>query len=370
MSKWLRRRIRRPSRAFLQDLILPSSFILPVLILYLLYPSSFEITFGTGRAPYLIFLWIACLEAVVFWRKLSSVRHRKFGTAATVALAFFMIVPTVYVIAFSYFGLDHVVVDLGRFLGVPEGSIFGSDFVELHWPVAFEFALFSVCFSSSAWILYRREGFSKLAVAFVFLWAATGFNLVDTFFPVGKVWILQIFVPVTVNSAADVLRAMGYGAVTKQFTNPIYGFGTSLVVFKNQSVFSAIVFWPSAGVHSMIIYTLTILLFVSSIQISIVKKIAIFIVGAVGTFITNVLRIVTIVKIGLENGSLAAQYFHDYYGEFFFISWMVIYLSIIIFAPRLVRGLGKRIRGARVDTLEEADTSLPKNEPHSTEPEA
>lgn len=128
------------------------------------------------------------------------------------------------------------------------------------------------------------------------------------------------------------------------FTNPVYGFGTALTVFKGKSFFSAIVFWPSTGINSMIIYMLTILLFINSVSFSIKRKAIIFVVGAVGTFMANVLRIVTISKIGLENGALAAQHFHDYYGEFFFISWMMIYLAIIVLGPKLAHGLIERVQ--------------------------
>jgi exosortase/archaeosortase family protein len=59
-------------------------------------------------------------------------------------------------------------------------------------------------------------------------------------------------------------------------------------------------------------------------------------IGAVGTFLVNVLRIVTICIIGLKVGSAAAQYFHDFYGELFFISWMLVYFAVFVFGPKMV----------------------------------
>lgn len=330
------------SKALLWNLALPLSFILPVLILCLLYPDSFQITFGAGRASYLVFLWIACLEFAVYWKTLSSIELHKLKVRRAITLASFMIIPTAYVLAINYTGLKQAVVELGKLLGVPQGGIFGSDFVELHWPISFELALFALCFSLSTFIFYKRKGLSKLGVALFFLWGVAVFNMIDTFFPVGKLLILQVFVPFTVNSSATVLRLMGYSARTMDFTNQVYGFGTALTVFNGKSFFSAIVFWPSAGINSMIIYTLTILLFINGVSFSIKRKAIIFVVGAVGTFMANVLRIVTITRIGLENGALAAQHFHDYYGEFFFISWMIIYLTIIVLGPKLAHGLVKR----------------------------
>jgi thaumarchaeosortase len=332
------------SKTFLWNVVLPFSFILPVLTLYMFYPNSFQITFGAGRGPYLVFLWIACLEFAVYWKTLSSIEPPKLKVQRAITLASSLIIPIAYVITINYTSLKQNVVELGKLLGVPQGGIFGSDFVELHWPISFELMLFALCFSMSTFIFYKKEGLSKLGVALFYLWEVAVFNTVDTFFPVGKLLILQIFVPFTVNSSATVLRLIGYGARTMDFTNPDYGFGTMLTVSNGKSAFSAIVFWPSAGINSMIIYTLTILLFINSVSFSIKRKAIIFVVGAVGTFMANVLRIVTIARIGLENGALAAQHFHDYYGEFFFISWMIVYLTIVALGPRLAHGLVKRTR--------------------------
>jgi len=64
-------------------------------------------------------------------------------------------------------------------------------------------------------------------------------------------------------------------------------------------------------------------------------------VGAIGTFTANALRIATISSIGLQVGSSAAQYFHDYWGELFFITWMLIYLAALFLAPKLAQKLSR-----------------------------
>ena len=47
------------------------------------------------------------------------------------------------------------------------------------------------------------------------------------------------------------------------------------------------------------------------------RKIIYVAVGAIGTFIINVLRIVTICIIGRNVGREAMKMFHNYYGELF-----------------------------------------------------
>jgi len=336
-------------KTLLKNLLVPFSFILPVFVFYLLDPNSFVLTWK-GRAFYVFFIWLACLELALSWKKLSTISFKQLGWFRLVAAVAFMIVPTVYALAIFSTGLNQLVIELGRFLGVPQPleSGYGSWILYSHWPLSFEYMVFALCFSLSVFFMYSKEGIRKLSIALFFLWAIAFFYTVDTFLPFGRLWILQIFVPFTAGSSATVLNWLGYRAITIDLTDPFYVFGTMLVVFQNSSTFAVTIFWASAGVHSMLIYTLTILLFIKNAVISLKRKIAIFVVGAVGTFVANVLRIVAICIIGLRVGSTAAQHFHDYYGEFFFISWMLLYIAIIVFGPKIVAKILKRQKEEKV----------------------
>jgi exosortase/archaeosortase family protein len=86
--------------------------------------------------------------------------------------------------------------------------------------------------------------------------------------------------------------------------------------------------WPCAGIESLIIYTMVILLFLSKSAIPLKLKIVYFFVGAVVTYFINVLRIVTIFLIAINGGDVAA--FHDYYGQLYSISWIISYPLILI----------------------------------------
>ena len=58
--------------------------------------------------------------------------------------------------------------------------------------------------------------------------------------------------------------------------------------------FALQVFWPSAGVHSIIIYTLVMLALLIKLDIPLARKIIYFAVGTLGTIITNLVRIVSL----------------------------------------------------------------------------
>lgn len=307
---------------------------LTIIILYSFYPSSFELTWK-GRMLYVFFIWLVCLTFLLNWKGMSATAHTesKWRIVFFVAL---MLVPSLYALASFYTGLNQQIIDVGRFLGVPYGNGFGSWFLEYSWLLSVEYVLFAGCLSVSILFIYNKQELKMLAVPVFFLWAIAAFYMLDTFFPYGTAKILEFFVPLTANSAARVLNFMGYPSETTLFGNPLFGVGTVLTTSANESVFSAVVYWSSAGVHSMFIYSLAIVLFVKDTVWSFAWKTVVFAVGAVGTFFVNVLRIATICVIGLNVGNQAAIHFHDYVGEFFFITWLLSYIAVVFLGPKII----------------------------------
>jgi thaumarchaeosortase len=94
--------------------------------------------------------------------------------------------------------------------------------------------------------------------------------------------------------------------------------------------------WSCAGVQSLFIYTRVFLLSLKKSAIPMMQKIIYFIIGAIGTYIVNILRIVSIYIIELNQDMRAAQVFHYYYGELYSITWIIAYL-IIITLSRTIR---------------------------------
>jgi thaumarchaeosortase len=159
--------------------------------------------------------------------------------------------------------------------------------------------------------------------------------MLNTFAPYGTISILQAFVPITTNAAAHVLNGLGYQTAVSTMING-RGPGMMLSVIGGSSAYTALVYWPSAGIQSLIIYTGIMLLFIKDTQYSMRRKITYFGIGATGTFIVNIGRIVTIMIIGLRIGRLEASVFHDYYGELFFIAWMAVYFVFIAYGSHII----------------------------------
>jgi len=373
-----------------KTLIIPLSFFIPVITLYLLNPNSFQEAWK-GRAPYIFFLWLLFLELALTWRKppikpLDTIKHKK--ALAILATA---IVPTLFIVCTYILGLNREIMKLGEILGVWP---YENYFLEHDWIISFEYVFFTTMFSISILLIYGIEGLKRFAVSLFFLGSTSFFYMVDTFYPYSTLTVLQSLLPLTTSSASQILSWMGYTAIivpnkyliiTDQqiwLDNPI------LLVVKGRLEFSAGIYWPCAGIHSLILYTLAILLFLKGAPLSlqlkptqtvIPKKLntiiksewlspfikqktlsstlratkkfmanllkmapffIVFIVGATGTYVVNILRIVSICIIGVNNQA-TAEIFHYYYGELFFIGWVIAYPLTIIYAPRILQKLHK-----------------------------
>jgi thaumarchaeosortase len=97
--------------------------------------------------------------------------------------------------------------------------------------------------------------------------------------------------------------------------------------------FALQVFWPSAGVHSMIIYTLVMLAFLLKMDIPLQRKLVYFVIGTIGTAAVNLIRIISLSLFALMITTNVNEWeaFHSVAGEIMFLPWLGIYLASVMF---------------------------------------
>ena len=347
----IKRLLSEIDRSFLLKTVLVfAAFIVPLIIIYVIDSGSFDYLWK-GRAPYFLFLWLLFLEAILGWKNLKE-EHTTFWTKKTVLAALILLLPTVYATGLN-FGLNDVILELGKAFGVPAEQ-FGEWYLTHSWPFSLEYILFTVFFVTSIWLLYGVRGLKIFAVSSFFIGGVGVFYMIDTFYPYGTFTILQSFVPVTVSGATSILNFLGYG--TQTFLGGVDGLGL-IVTGAGGKTYRAIVSWSCAGSHSLFLYSFMIMLFLRGTSISRTRKIIYVVVGAVGTFLVNILRIVAILLAGVNGGASLAATFHEFYGEFFFIAWMFIYLSIIyLFETRLIRKISNKQKPNKPPTMGKAQS--------------
>jgi exosortase/archaeosortase family protein len=294
------------------------SFILPIIILYFLDPMVFEKTWK-GRIFYIFFLWLVSLETILGWEKNKAQKIKRLRSIRTIAFVLALLLPTIYVVVANFCGLNDLIVDLATKNNIVDPWVSAM-------PLSTEYLVFTALFALIIMLEYGIEGLKSHAISTVFLGTIGALYMIDNVYPNGKFTPFQIIVPTTATLAANLLSFMGYrikwyptidGMPDLKVTNPQ---GTSSARF--------LIAWPCSGVESLLIYSVTILLFLKNSTISWKQRIVYFAFGAAVTYFINILRIVTIFIIGINGGDPMA--FHDYYGQLYSITWITSYPLLII----------------------------------------
>ncbi len=301
------------------------AFVVPLLWLYALDSVSFELMWK-GRAFQLFFIWLIVIELILDWEKIKPNRGAESATYRTVVFAAILFLPTVYVVIANYFGLGPAIAETARQNGV---EFYGS------MPLATEYLVFTAFFCLTNFLAFGREGLTRFAIPAFFLGIVGTIYAIDNVYPYGQFAPFQLLVPTAATLAANVLTLMGYQTVYTTKTCPFSGTMPYLTATNPADTARTATFaiaWPCAGIESLLIFTVVTLLFLRRTPISCRARIGYFAVGAVVTYLINILRIVTIFIIGMNHGvnSDAVNLFHFYTGPLISISWIVAYPLLIL----------------------------------------
>jgi exosortase/archaeosortase family protein len=307
--------LKRHSTYF-KILLIFSSVAVPLLILYYVYAPSFDKTFN-GRAYYLFFVWLIVLEYALDWdrykpetSRMSSRRIFAFGLA--------LLLPTVYVIVSNFLGFNALIMDFFRTNGVVSPWLDNT-------PLAIEYLVFATLFALVILFAYKLKGLAGFSLSIALLGVVGAILTINILYPYGGFTPFQILVPATATLSADALNLMGYQ------TRLLFSSGSltpTLIVRDSTAYWGGQIAWPCAGVESLLLYTVIMLLFLKKADFPRFHKVVYFAVGAAVTYFINILRIVTICLIGLNNGDVWT--FHDYYGQLYSAIWIMSYPLIII----------------------------------------
>jgi thaumarchaeosortase len=307
------------------------SFAMSFLILYLLYPESYERTWK-GRIYYLFFLWLLLLEIVLNWEKINvkvcRLRSKRFMILIIAAL-----LPTTYVLVASFSGLNTIIMELSP-------KHYGLDWWSKFMPLTIEYIVFTVLSLLIVVLAYGIDGLRYFALPLSLLGIAGSIFLIDNLYPFGEFTPFQMLVPTTVTLANSLLTLMGYQTELsgQTYKTPV------LKVRSEMGEASFGIAWPCSGIDSLIVYSSVTILFLENDDSSLKHKVAYFLAGAMVTYFINVLRIVKIFMIAIEFGvtSLEVQRFHDYYGPLYSIAWIIMYQLIIVGSRSLWRKFSSR----------------------------
>jgi thaumarchaeosortase len=191
---------------------------------------------------------------------------------------------------------------------------------------------------------FGKKGLKEFSIPIIFLGVIGTLFTIDNVFPYGEFTPFQLLVPTTAMLAANLLGLMGYQTTLTAVGNMPRLTATDPTNSLRTATFD--IAWPCAGIESLILYSVIILLFLKRLPISSKRKTVYFTIGAIITYFINILRIVSIFEIGMNHGDF--QLFHFYYGPLYSISWIIIYPVIILAIQSFWRKLKTETHNKRI----------------------
>ena len=298
------------------DILLILSAI-PIIILFLLAPETFELSwagFGKlGRGGLFFVLFFLGFEILDF----RNVAHLRLSRGRKVVASVTVILALTY---FGAVGVDqgfvNLVYSLGKVLGAA-GQVSNS------WLMSMDYLILTLYMAALAVVLFNLRALRAIVTPIVLGLGMLAFYLLDAFFPYGEIGPLQFW--------ANFIVA-GVALLSKLFGLPIYGLQNYLTIAGTKGFFRLAVYWPSVGVQSMIIYSLVMIVVAAKLDAPLKRKLTYIVVGVAGTILLNVIRIFAIAYYGYAYATTGQQLdaFHNSIGEILFPIWIAIFLVIVL----------------------------------------
>jgi thaumarchaeosortase len=302
----------------------------PILFTLVAYSDTFNLAWNQGRGGFIFAMAFIAAELVGFSRQVSKTRFYIVLGLAAITIEYF--------IALSQ-GLGDYIRQAGLSYGVRE-EVIGS------WTWMWDFVVMAGFAGSSLLLLFGRKWYRIAPAGVIYLAGSAVILALDAFFPYDSLGPLQVIVPVYLQIDQAVINF-----IDKNITNvgpedpespamPARARGNLLILNGLHGPFALQVFWPSAGVHSMIIYTLVMLAFLLKMNIPVKRKLIYFAIGTFGTVSVNVVRIIALSLYALVVTTKVKEWeaFHSVAGEIMFLPWLAVYLVIVMYTE------SKRVR--------------------------
>ena len=278
----------------------------PTLVAFALFPSSFDMSWNQGRGDFLFVLVFIVAELI----GLKIIISKKKLLYA---------LPFVGTMILYFIGLD---LGIKNFL-LESSKAFDIQLVD-SWIQMWDFMLMTLFITAVLSIYFGTRWIRIAPAAPIFLGGYTIILSLDAFFPYDSLGPLQYIVPFLVQTNVWLVTLFDFGtAVARDNVMFLKGDYGSMALR---------VYWPSAGVHSIIIYSLVMGAFLLKMNIARNRKLAYFAIGIIGTIGVNIIRIFSLswyaMKVTTDGEKWEA--FHDIAGGIMFLPWLFVFLFIVI----------------------------------------
>ena len=286
----------------------------PILFVLAAYPDSFSMSWNQGRGGFLFGLAFIVAE-IVGIKFVVSKNRLIFGIPLVIATVIYFIVLD--------FGLHDYIMNAAPAFNVVGCSIGNTQGCIYSWEWLWDFVVITIFVITAAIIMFGKKWIRIVIAGPVFLGGSAIILSLDTFFPFDTLGPLQYFVPYLVQTNVWVINALELGLATAR--------DNIMFLQGEHGPFVLQVFWPSAGVHSIIIYSLVMMAFLLKMNIKRNRKAIYFGLGILGTIIINMIRIfsLSIFALKVSTNPVEFEEYHSIAGEIMFLPWLFIFLLVV-----------------------------------------
>ncbi len=246
----------------------------PILFVLAVYPDSFSMSWNQGRGGFLFGL--AFIVAEIIGIKFIVSRTRLiFGIPLAVATIIYFVLLD--------FGLHDYIINAAPAFNVQ---------LIYSWEWFWDFLVITIFAISASILMFGKKWIRIVIAGPVFLAGSAIILSLDAFFPYDTLGPLQYFVPHLVQTNVWIINAFELGTATAR--------DNLMFLQGDHGPFALQVFWPSAGVHSVVIYSLVMMAFLLKMNIKQNRKIMYFGLGIIGTIVINLIRIFSLSVFALK----------------------------------------------------------------------
>jgi thaumarchaeosortase len=278
----------------------------PILFSMIAFPESIAWSWNEGRGGYFFALVFVVAELI----GLRFVISRK-RLLSVIPMAFIVIL---YLISLEYGLRDYIIQSAEQF----DVQLIYS------WTWMWDFFVMAIFIVVALSVFFGKKWIRIAPAAPIFLTGTAIILSLDAFFPYDTLGPLQYIVPYFVQANVWLVTLLDLGtAVARDNVMFLRGDHGSMALQ---------VFWPSAGVHSIIIFSLVIGAFMLKMNIPRKRKAAYFILGIIGTIIVNLIRIFSLSWYALKvtTDPVAWEEYHKIAGEIMFLPWLFAFIFVVI----------------------------------------
>ena len=277
----------------------------PILFVLAAYPDSFSMSWNQGRGGFLFGLAFIIAEIVGIKFIVSKTRLIFGIPLAIVTIIYFVLLD---------FGLHDYIINAAPAFNVQ---------LIYSWEWFWDFLVITIFAISASILMFGKKWIRIVIAGPVFLAGSAIILSLDAFFPYDTLGPLQYFVPHLVQTNVWIINAFELGTATAR--------DNLMFLQGDHGPFALQVFWPSAGVHSVVIYSLVMMAFLLKMNIKQNRKIMYFVLGIIGTIVINLIRIFSLSVFALKVSTNPVEFeeYHSVAGEIMFLPWLFGFLLVV-----------------------------------------